>query len=369
MSISGNLKTMALADLLQWLAEDAKTGTLRLDNGSFEKQLHFFEGRVISTSSSDPKEYLGHFLVSHGYITEIEQARALEMQEGNKMLLGKILISIGVITEEVLERMLYLKSEETLYELFTWPEGEFKFFDGELPESSLHPIDLNVTSVVLRGAQRLDEWNRIRSVIPSSDVVAVSVRELASDVAAEAAVLAAIDDDRTIAEIAMHTHSSEFHVGRILTEQIEAGNVKVVRPRGQARASSETITATSSEALIQEAQRRLDDLDYLGCLRHLRAARSLDPDNREVARVIKEAEEQVLDALRSEGIEPSKVPRVCTKAEDLGNVDITPDEGFLLSRINGQMDLKTILIISPLDPLEAQVAFLHLRNAGYVEFD
>jgi hypothetical protein len=158
---------MALSELLQWLAEGRKTGTLRIDNGIVEKKLFFFEGRVISTSSSDPKEHLGHFLVSHGFLTENELAKAVEMQESNKMLLGKILTTIGVIDEETLDHMLRLKSEESVYELFAWPEAEFSFLDEELPEGTLVPIDLDVTSLVFRGTQRVDEWERIRSKIPS----------------------------------------------------------------------------------------------------------------------------------------------------------------------------------------------------------
>ena len=157
MGITGNLQTMALPELLQWLAEGRKTGTLRITNGETEKKVYFFEGRVISTSSTDPKEHLGHFLLSHGYLNETELAQAVEMQESNKMLLGKILTTIGVIKEEELDRMLRLKSEESLYDLFSWPEAEFTFLEAELPEGTLVPMDLDVTSLVLRGTQRVDE--------------------------------------------------------------------------------------------------------------------------------------------------------------------------------------------------------------------
>ena len=56
-------------------------------------------------------------------------------------------------------------------------------------------------------------------------------------------------------------------------------------------------------------------------------------------------------------------------SEELRDQNISPDEGFLLSRVNGEMDLKTILIISPMDPLEAQVAFLRLKEAGLIEIE
>lgn len=372
MGISGNLQTMALAELLQWLAEGSKTGTLRLDNGKVEKKIHFFDGRVVSTASTDPKERLGHFLVSHGYIGETELAKAMEMQESNKMLLGKILTTIGLISEEELDNMIHLKSEETIYDLFSWKEGEFQFLDGELPEKTLQPIDLNVTSLVFRGTQRLDEWGRIRQYIPSAQAVPVSIRELDSDDPAQKAVLEAIDDDRTIAEIAMHTHSSEFHVCRILVDEIEAGNVKVVRPRSVEVQDAPQVSpaeASSVDGLLRKAQQLLDGGQYLAALRHLRAAKSLAPERKTVLAAVSAGEKTIREVLLGAGIELSAVPRISSEVTDVSQLDISPDEGFILSRINGSMDIQTIVTISPMAPLEAELVFLRLKTAGYIELD
>ena len=63
MSITGNLKTMELAELLQWLSQGRKSGTLHINNSKVEKKIFFEEGTIVSSAASDPKEYLGHFLV------------------------------------------------------------------------------------------------------------------------------------------------------------------------------------------------------------------------------------------------------------------------------------------------------------------
>lgn len=366
MGISGNLKTMALAELLQWLAEGRKTGTLRIDNGSTEKRIFFFEGKVISTSSSDPKEHLGHFLVSHGFMTENELAKAVEMQETNKMLLGKILTTIGVITEEDLDQMLRLKSQESVYDLFSWPEAEFNFLDDELPEGTLVPIDLDVTSLILRGTQRVDEWQRIRDHIPSSQAVPVSVRELVSEDPTAQAVLEAIDDDRSIAEIAMHTHSGEYHVCRILIDQVESGALKIVRPRGPVQSTNAIEDVVSVDALLTKADQLMAEGSFMPALRHLRAAKSLEPDDRKIQKTIQETEQNVRRQLEEAGIQLDSVPRVSEEIEDFNALDINPDQGFILSRINGSMDIQTILKISPMHPLDAQLVFLQLRDAGYI---
>ena len=77
MALSGNLKTMLPGDLLQWLSLGQKTGTLVIRNSRVEKKIFFRNGRVISSASNDPREYLGQFLMSHGYLSEPELKKAI----------------------------------------------------------------------------------------------------------------------------------------------------------------------------------------------------------------------------------------------------------------------------------------------------
>src|SRR4029453_8251428 len=175
MSVQGNLKTMLLPDVLQWLAQGQKTGTLVIDNGRVEKRIYFRGGAVISSASTDPHENLGHFLVSHGFITETQLAEGMRQQTATKVLLGRILVGIKAISETDLRRMLRLKSEESIFESFQGREGEFRFLEQELPPTEMVPILLDVTALVMEGSQRIDEWRRIREVIRSKQAVPVGI--------------------------------------------------------------------------------------------------------------------------------------------------------------------------------------------------
>ena len=81
MGIAGNLKTMELAELLQWLSQGMKTGTLVVAHDGVEKRVFFRKGTIVSSASSNPSEHLGHFLVSHGFIDEAQLAAAVRRQE------------------------------------------------------------------------------------------------------------------------------------------------------------------------------------------------------------------------------------------------------------------------------------------------
>jgi hypothetical protein len=374
MSISGNLETMEAAELLQWLAHGRKTGTLLISRAKVEKRIFFDKGTVIMTASSDPKEYLGHFLVSHGLIDEAVLAKAMEMQEQNRMLLGKILVTIGAISEEELGQMLRLKLEESVYEVFTWPKGEFHFLDGELPEFTMIPLSLNVNALILEGAKRVDDWRRIRQSISSNQIVPVAVGELVPPEGDSHAktILGLVDDDRTIEEIALHSHATEFHVCRVLLEQAEARTVKLIRPR-EGKDSRSTLSETpeqiDSTSLLRSAKRYLEGENFEQALRHLRAALSLEPHNEDVQRVVAEAEGNIRHSLASEGFKPDAVPQLNHTVEELATLDISPQEGFILTRVNGTYDIQTILKISPMPPLEALLVFRRLKGNRHIRFD
>src|SRR5882724_3742920 len=80
MGVTGNLKTMLPGDLLQWLSLGQKTGTLIVTKKAVEKKIFLKRGRVISSASNDPREYLGQFLMSHGYMSEPELVKAMQVQ-------------------------------------------------------------------------------------------------------------------------------------------------------------------------------------------------------------------------------------------------------------------------------------------------
>lgn len=377
MSITGNLKTMELAELLQWLSGAMKTGTLVVENGKVTKQIFFRDGMIVSSASTDPKEHLGAFLVSHGFITDAELGQAIRMQESNKMLLGKILSTIGAISEQDVHRMLRLKAEESIYDVFSWTEGDFRFLDQKLPATNMVPISIDVTGLVLEGMQRFDEWKRIREIVPSPNSVPVSVGEFDEKVLTEGApqILSLIDDDRTVADICKLTHSSEFHVCRILFRQVQSKRLKIVRPRGAEpeEAAAPALPAAppvfTPDALAHVAQQSLQKGEFETALRHMRAARALDPDSRKLTAEAEKIEEQIRAEIEKAGVLPTSVPVLARTMEELTQLKISPQEGFLLTRLNGSYDLKSIVNISSMNPLDVQLAVWKLLKAGHVRLN
>lgn len=373
MAIAGNLRTMELAELLQWLSGAQKTGTLEVDSGRVKKGIVFRDGRIIASSSTDPREQLGAMLVSHGFVTDQELAYAIEIQREQKLLLGEILVAAGALAEADVVRVLRLKAEEILYDVFTWPEGEFRFRDGELPPpETLVPMALDVPAVVLEGMQRIDEWQRIRERIPDADCVPVAVGAFDEATMDEwdRAVLAFVDDDRSLADICRETRAAEFHVCRVLLRQALAGRLKFVRARRRASAplppSPVTPLLATGEALAAEAQQRLARGELDVALRYIRAARMLEPDHRKLAAIGAEIEAAVRRELENSAMRPTDVPRLAKPLAELAKLKLSPQEGFLLSRIDGVQNLAAILKLGPMNPTDTQLLLRKMVEAGHV---
>ena len=371
MGVSGNLKTMLPGDLLQWLSLGQKSGTLVVANGDVEKKIFFKGGRVISSASNDPREYLGQFLMSHGYLSEEELRKAMEVQLQSGILLGKILTMIGLISEDDLMRLMRLKAEEEIYDVFLWHEGEFHFIDNELPQMEMIPLKIDVTGIIMEGTRRVDEWPRIREVIPNDSFIPVVQKRIEVDEEfdeAETTVIDAIDGKRTIAQLVLESRSSSFLVCSTLSPLLRSGFVRLMES-GTDHAA-EPVEAPfpppgfseSDEimSMLTAAQNALRAKDYEKTQRLLKAAQNLDPNHPKVRSAIKGAEAVIMAELRNQGIHDAKIPKIIKPLEEITKMNFTPNEGFMLSRINGTWDIGSLIKISPIREADALMIFYRL---------
>ncbi len=372
MGISGNLNTMQLSELLQWLSLGQKTGTLLIEGRGVEKRVYFQGGRINSSSSSDQREYLGHFLVSHGYITEEELKMAMEVQEESNILLGKILVMINAISETDLLRLMRKKAEESIYDVFLWTEGNFEFVDGELPELKMVPLSLDVTGIIMEGLRRWDEWKRIRVEIPDNQIVPRITKPLNLDTLTEQEKLIVpyIDGQRTIEEIALQTHNAEFNVSRLVFEGLRGGSMALVEgtvARQRAVAGGVAIAGNEVEHFLQRGQASLKQ-DPQTAYRMFKVASDLNPSDGRAAEGIRDAERVIKASLEKDGIKGEKIPELAISISDVTDRTFSPHEGFVLSRINGQWDVKAIMKISPIKELDVLMIFQKFLKDGVIRW-
>ena len=80
-------------------------------------------------------------------------------------------------------------------------------------------------------------------------------------------------------------------------------------------------------------------------------------------------EDQIRDTLEADGLKQKAIPLLRTPLEQLTGLPLSPEEGFILTRIDGRTSVEGLLKVSPLDRLEGLILFHRLMSAGHVGLD
>jgi hypothetical protein len=365
MSLQGDLRTMPLPDVLQWVAAGRKTGTLHVERRSIKKRIILREGHIYSSWSNDPRESLGQFLIRFRLVSEEHLFRALTAQEEKGRLIGSILVGDGLLQEEDLKRALKAKAEETIYNLFLWPAGQFEFHEGEFPDDILITLDTPVTPVILEGIRRVDEWQRIRTLFRSMDTTfhASATDEDAAE-PLERQLLALAASGKSLAEMSLELRRSEFETAALVF-QLHARGLLTVDKAGSDAPSRDPIGAI--QELLALAYRRLQEKRYDSALEAYQEVLGLD-------RLNQFAKKGLLAAAEARGREASlkavardKIPKVAVDLATLTRQNLDPNEGFVLSRVNGEWDVQSILKLCPMSEEQALLIFARLLDRKLIE--
>jgi len=369
MSLRGDLRTMALPDVLQWTAAGRKTGTLHIERRSVQKRIMLREGNIFSSWSNDPRESLGQLLIRLRLVTEEQLFRALLAQEEGqeRRLLGSILVADSVLSEEDLKRALKAKAEETIFDLFLWPSGQFEFHEGELPDNILITFETPVTPIILEGIRRVDEWQRIRAVFPSMEITFKKGGSPAtSPDPVETQVLALVAAGKTLAEMTLELRRSEFEAASLLFDLHERGLVTVdqVRPDSQA---SDPVGAI--QRLLSLAYQRLQEKRYDAALKAYEDVLAIDWLNKHARRGMAAATQARQHERDLTSIPREKVPYLAIDLLALTRQNLDPQEAFVLSRVNGSWDVQSILKVCPMGEEETLLIFARLLERNLIRLD
>ena len=353
MSIRGNLKTMSVADLLQFLAAGRKTGTLNIGRGTIIKQIFLEDGLIVGSSSNDPKERLGQVLLHYGKIDELDLRVGLEIQRRSGGKLGTILSSRGLVSPDDILEVLRTRTLEIIYDLFIWEEADFEFLDNEPLPDDLIRIQVNATSVTMDGIYRIDEWARYRSVIKSDRTffeLNPGWTHAADDSVETRAVLFHVEKGMTTAEICYNMHTSLFHGSALLFDLVNKG---VIRVAGEAPPPAEEPADRSAPKLpetvpelLNLARAQLTE-NPEAALAAIHNALNQEPNNLEAHQLREEAEQKLIIQIYKNGVSPQAVPRLLISYEQLEQQRLDPQEGFVLSRINGELDVASVVSVCP----------------------
>jgi hypothetical protein len=183
MALEGTIKEFGLADIFQLIGLQKKTGILFLKGIDNTINIHFEDGMVVKTEDSQkrPKYLFGNILISRGKINESQFSEALEIQKNTMQKIGHILVGRGLITKADLRETLSFQMSETIYKVFRWKGGDYKFYQDKVDYDRDTVIPISSEHILMDGIRMLDEWPIIEQGLPDHDTILTAKPSAAID--------------------------------------------------------------------------------------------------------------------------------------------------------------------------------------------
>lgn len=183
--LQGSFDTFDLAEVLGILARKNQTGRLRLHSGSTVVDLFLHDGRLVRGETT-----------GNGSSTRVADNAT--------------------------------RLEEACMQVLRWDHGTFEFQGGSAPGTS-PGLDAEVEEVLAGAQRRLEEWERVMSVVPSLDVVPrMAARIEPPEVSVDRdswRLLAALDGRRNGHALCRALGMTPYEVSRILSDLVGQGLV------------------------------------------------------------------------------------------------------------------------------------------------
>ncbi len=369
MAISGNIRTMPFPDLMQWISMSRKTGTLVIKGQRFTKKILFTDGTVSAVTSNNPREHLGYYLVGWGYLSESELQGFLDQQRERRMMLGELLVQAGRMSRDDVTRVVLVKTEQTIFDLMLWDEGEFFFVDDNQPRREFQELALSVDHFIFEGARHADERRRMSDRIPDAFHVPRVLRAIDVSKLEDAArtIVGAIDGRRNIEQVALACRMTDFDVLGFVYQGLNAGAFELRPPGGASPEPIPGAVRSTWQDVVREAENSLSLGDLLEGYRHVHRLRekfgAVAAANEAATAIESEIEREVART----PLAATVILELAVPLHEVARLNCSPDEGFVLSRINGVYTLPQILNQLPGARLFNLVVIHNLLQRGVIK--
>ncbi len=326
----GNLAKTGLPELLHLIYEKGDAaGILDVINEPAKKRFFFKNGMPVAASSNILSEVLGRLLMSERIITQKDYETSLEVVLREKKKHGEVLISMGLITPQELERFLTLQLRRRLLKVFGWKQGEYRYTKAEtlpaaMDRKPLHPAPLILEGITLGfyppARAKEDLVRHLDAAFKIADVPGKYRPEDFNINLQEKRFLESFDGLKLLKEVLGASDLLRGRANSLALSFIITGVVKPAIPlseekpaleewKGTAAAESSGSERLNAELLFMKAKTALREKDYKGAIGALKEITELNPAEGEYwaylgwavynedPSMIKEAEKIIKDAI------------------------------------------------------------------------
>lgn len=239
MALKGNLKDFSITQLLNLINLAKKTGALYIDGENEIARLFFRSGKLCYVQIGQQQASILRLLLNAKVISQAQYGLLSERTKSlNEKEVGLFLVNSGYMDQEDIFRVLEDQITELMRTLFTWGEGVFHFEQSELPPEDKIPVRIDLESIIIEGARKLQELEDLKAEIPSLEMclkfaerpeMSIQKVKLSPE---EWRVISYVNPKNTIHQIASTLKMNELEIRRIVYALLQAGLVEMIRPDG-----------------------------------------------------------------------------------------------------------------------------------------
>lgn len=206
-SFQGLVGYVEVPDLFTFVNLGRRTGVTELNRPDQSTRVFFQKGNPVFAISDREGLRLGDLLLRMGKVSRKDLERVSARYRVGGPQIGQLFVADGLITLDELTSHLKVQISEVIFDLFTWNEGTFAFYDDVAPPPDAVTLQMDLQNLLMEGVRRLDERGRLAEVFPDLDAVMEvygnreSLRDSLTLTPDEWRILFLIDGRRTLREI------------------------------------------------------------------------------------------------------------------------------------------------------------------------
>lgn len=234
MALEGKIVDFGVADILQLISQQQKTGVLIVERDKESIEILFWNGSIFSANpcAQTEKELLGKKLLKSGLVSEQQLQQALEIQEENFKHIGEILVDLDIVSKEVLNQLIHNQIYDTFSDLFQWKEGNYTFYPQSIDFNEKISSPLAIEHILLDVLRMIDEWPDILKRISSMDTVFRKTERCSEDEEdaishEQSLAYDLVDGQNSVQDIVDKSIIGKFNTLKSLVELLEAGYIEV----------------------------------------------------------------------------------------------------------------------------------------------
>ncbi len=234
MALKGSLEDFGLADILQLIHFQKKSGVLTLEGKRDKVRLFFMEGNIVGAISKKRQEEnrLGKVLLKRGLLKEEDLQAVLEEQRKTNRKLGDILLSKSIVDKKYIKEVLTNQVAETVVQIFSWEKGTYEFSPQAIAFDTVSDQEVSITLdtqyLLMEGLRIIDEWSLLEGKLTLDTVFTKKVKSPTGLSDEEEIILSNVDGENDLSTIIDISGEDGFEVAKILFSLMEKG---VIEPK------------------------------------------------------------------------------------------------------------------------------------------